>query len=779
MLVFWTATDDDTFFRNVQLPLRKIREGIEYRKVKLKPENGVYKARKGELVIAMGEQAVQLLHKAELVPKKNKKVNSLREQVFGRYMVTFDPGITRIDAAKEPLLHWDIALADRYHQTGSLEPVVGNYKWVEDFSDLIEYILKEYKRRGKRVDVSNDLETMGLDPFAKGKRIVSSCFTAKDGESQAVYLLNKTKEERLFILAQIKWILNSKKVRLGGANFKYDLLWYRVKHGIRCTNFDDDTLLMGSLLNENRSNSLKNHACEYTALGGYETALEEKYDKGEMEKIPLKDPDFLTYVGGDTDVAHKVARTMRRELKKNTSLQHFYRKIVHPASRAFESIEFQGLVIDRKRFAEVRKLVQKEVDESTDAILGMIPRKLQLKYADKENILTPNILREFLFTKAGLNLKPKMMTPKSGQDTVSNDHLMMFSDNPDAKAFVDAYSTLNSATKTISTFIDGFLKHARPDGKFHPTYAMYNGDLFGGGNAKDDSGTVTGRFSTKAPSIHILPKHTKWAKALRSCYPTVAGMTQFQIDFNEGELRIAACLSEDPTMIKVYQDKKSLHAMTGATLTEMPIEEFMKLKVEDMDRYNKARQKSKAINFGFIFGLQAPGFREYARTSFGLELSLEESEIYREVFFGTYDHLEGWHRKYIEIAKTNKKVISPLGRVRHLPLVDSPFWGIKSKAERQAINSPVQGTLSDVCAYGITKIRQRFTEQEVWIAGMTHDSAYGYIPSEHVIPRLTEMKHIMENLPLREEFNWDHPVPFVIDAEISTTNLAELKGISL
>jgi DNA polymerase I-like protein with 3'-5' exonuclease and polymerase domains len=780
MLVFWTSADDDTFLQNVTRPLRLIREGVEHRKVKFDPEKPRYKARKGEIVVCMGDGPLKKMREAGVVPKKNKTVNSLRHKVIrNRYMFTFDPDAPKMDAAKVPLLQSDIAMADRFEQTGSLEPVVGKYKWVDDLTVVIEEILAEYKRRGKRVLVSNDLETMGLDPFAKGKKIVSTCFTVLDGTAYAVYMLNKTKEEKAFILDQINWIFNSKKVRLCGANFKFDLLWYRVKHALRCTNFEDDTLLMGSLLNENRSNSLKGHAWENTQLGGYETKLEDKYDKGEMEKIPLDDPDFLTYVGGDTDVCYKVTKKMRRDLKHWVDLQRFYRKVVHPASRAFESIEYQGVLIDRRRFAEVREIVQKEADSSYQIISDMIPRKMHLKYADKENLLTPAILREFLFTKAGLNLKPKMMTAKSGQPSTANDHLIMFHDNPDAKAFVDAYENLNSANKTISTFIDGFLKHVRSDGKFHPTYAMYNGDLFGSGKEKDDSGTVTGRFSTKAPSIHILPKHTKWAKLLRSCYPTVPGYTQFQIDFNEGELRIAACLSGDPTMIKVYKDKKSLHAMTGSTLVRTDIDTFMGWKTTQPEKYGQARQKSKAINFGFIFGLQAPGFREYARTSFGLELSEQESEEYRDIFFKTYDHLFGWHNTYTNMAKKNKMVVSPLGRIRHLPLVDSPFWPVKSKAERQAINSPVQGTLSDVCAYGISKIRERFTEEEVWVAGMTHDSAYGYIPSEHCTERLREMKFIMENLPLKKEFDWDAPVPFILDAEISTTNMAELKGISL
>jgi hypothetical protein len=184
-------------------------------------------------------------------------------------------------------------------------------------------------------------------------------------------------------------------------------------------------------------------------------------------------------------------------------------------------------------------------------------------------------------------------------------------------------------------------------------------------------------------------------------------------------------------------------------------------------------------NFGLIYGMRPDGFREYARTGFDLILTAAEAEEWGDKFFATYDRLHPWHNNAINYAKKHKQVISPLGRIRHLPLIDSPVWFVKSRAERMAINAPVQSTLSDVCLYGIGKIRERFTEQEVWISGMTHDSLGGYIPTEHAISRLTEMKHIMENLPLKEEFQWEPKVPFVLDVETSITNLSELKGIQL
>lgn len=733
----------------------------------------------------MGLGPLETMQAHGLIPKNRKTMKSrgivtLHPSTGGVWMNTYDPDIVRSDISKDPEIRWDIRLIERYHRTRSLKPEVGDYEWVEDFSETVQYIKDKYEATGKAVDVGHDLETMGLVPFIPEKKIITAAFSVEEGQAQMIYLLDKTPARLKRIHMQVQWLLTSPMVSLKGANLKYDLLWWMVKHGIKCTNFKMDTLLVGSMLNENRSNSLKGHACEYTSMGGYETEFETKFpDKGSMENVPKNEPTFSDYVGGDPDACLRVSNVMRGELKNNRNLQHLYVKIIHPAARKFEEIEYHGVEVDLKQFERVRAKVDADAQVCHQKLISLMPRRLKLKYADKDNLLTPKILREFLFTPAGLNLKPKMVTKKTEEATVSMDHLMMFLDDPVAKEFIQTLKKYNSATKTISTFIDGFLKHLRPDGKIHPTYALFNGDLYGYGNSDDDAGTDSGRFSARDPAIHILPKHTYWAKDLRSCYPAPPGHVVFQIDFKEGELRVAADIADDTTMIESYRKGYSLHALTGSKLSQMTIQDFLKKKETDRKYFDRQRQKSKAINFGFLFGLQPKGFKEYARKSFDLEVSMQESEDFRNMFFSTYDCLEGWHNRFIGMAYQNKEVVSPLGRVRHLPLIDSPIWKVQGKQERRAINAPVQGTLSDLCAYGIVHIGRRFTMQEVRLAGMTHDSIYGYIPENHVMDRLREMKHIIENLPLEREFGWKPKVSFPVDAEISDKNLAELEGIDL
>ena len=287
-------------------------------------------------------------------------------------------------------------------------------------------------------------------------------------------------------------------------------------------------------------------------------------------------------------------------------------------------------------------------------------------------------------------------------------------------------------------------------------------------------------FVAEGIVVHnTLPKHTKWAGLLRSCYISPPGYVFFQVDFSQGELRITACHANEYTMLAAYKKGIDLHAMTGSGLSGYSLDEFLSFKgTEDKGHiFDDFRFKAKAANFGLVYGMQSKGYREYARTGFDLDLSLAEADGQRNLFFNTYPELKFWHVRQVEEAHRNKSVRSPLGRVRNLPLIDSKNWSVASKAERQAINAPIQSTLSDLCMWSMVKVRERYSMEEVWLAGMTHDSIYGYLPEEHYKERLAEIKYIMENLPLKDKFQWEPQIPFPVDVEISHTNLKELETI--
>jgi DNA polymerase I-like protein with 3'-5' exonuclease and polymerase domains len=171
------------------------------------------------------------------------------------------------------------------------------------------------------------------------------------------------------------------------------------------------------------------------------------------------------------------------------------------------------------------------------------------------------------------------------------------------------------------------------------------------------------------------------------------------------------------------------------------------------------------------------GYQAYAKASYGVEMSENEAQQQREDFFDLYPALVGWHNKYRGFAKNKGFVSSPLGRVRHLPMIWSKDREIAAGAERQAINSPIQATLSDLCLWAITLLEQQYADKGLWIAGMTHDSLYGYYPMNSPIDWPRVITETMSNLPIKETFGWDHQIPFPADIEVGPNmgNLEEVK----
>lgn len=795
LLKIWTAGESSLLSKTFGAALKSMKPEIPPHEFIAWDEEEVPKPGPGEITLVCGVKPLDTLRRHKLITKQ-KSITTLRETPVpapegGHYLVTFDPAITTKEFDKQALIQWDLQLARRLLKTGSLMPPVGKYRWVSSYTSMIKWIEEQFEKTKKPVAVAMDTETMGLYPWYPDRDIVSISFTAQPKTAELLYFGPQkgavALDTDVDLFEQIVWLLNSPKIKLRGANLKYDLVWIAEKWGIECSNFKADTLLIGSMLDENRSNSLNLHAKLFTEIGGYDDPFNAKYDKGHMEKIPTD--DLLIYAGGDTDAAQQTADVLIEELTDDAELTRLYTKIVHPASRAFEKIERRGVFVDREKYAKLCDDLQVVIKETQNQALELLPRKMREKYRerisdqieDEKNPLLPVVLKEYFFSANGLNLKPKEFTPKPDKNNnpvpaMTKSHLRQFADNPDAKAMVETLTTMDSASKTLSTFGIGFLKHLRPDGRFHPSYMLFKGGYMD--DADDESGTNTGRLSAKDPAFQTLPKKTKWAKRLRECFPAPPGKVVISIDYSQGELKIVACVAPEPMMLEAYMKGLDLHAVTGAKLSQTPLEEFLKWKDAEekalADAFEKHRGNAKPANFGLIYGMSAAGFQAYAWANYGIKLTLAEAEAMRNAFFELYPGLLDYHDNQRNLVRWKEAVRSPLGRVRHLPMIRSWDRMIKSKAERQAINSPIQSALSDMMIWAIHLIEDAYGEN-IEVVGMIHDALIAYVPAENAEMWAGRAVEIMSNLPLHE-VGWQPQLKFTADAEAGP-DLANLKKL--
>lgn len=795
-LMIWTSSEAHAVERVFASVLRSFRPDVpEHEFVVHKVGDVPPDVREGDILLCCGDKPLESLRVAKIVPK-NRTVNSMREKPIsaptgGTIMVTYDPRLVNMEPEKQEIIEWDVRLAVRVLRTRSLMPEIGSYKYVNDYGPMIEWIKAEYARKGnKAVDVSCDTETMGFYAWYPDKDIVSISFTAQPETAELLYLGPQKPpiplDPDVDLFSQIQWLLTTPMVKTRFANGKYDLIWIGEKWGIECTNFRFDTMLVGTLLNENRSNSLNVHTKTLTPMGGYDDPFNAKYDKGKMETIPAEE-DLLVYAGGDTDACQRVADVLRDELTDDPALTRFYITILHPAARAFEKIERRGVHIDVDKFHVLRDDLQKLIKEGEKTTLDLLPNKMKIKYRDRiddqiakgKNPMLPSILKEFFFSPSGLNLKPKEKTEKTGEPSMAKSHLRQFAHVPEAMAMVEALTNVDTASKTLSTFVEGFLKHLRPDGLLHPQYFLGKAEFEG--HDDDDSGTVTGRLSAKDPPFQIIPKKTKWAKRVRECFTAPPGKVLISIDYSQGELKVVACFAPEPTMLQAYEDGLDLHAVTGAKLAQVDLKEFLTWKEnEDAELaalFEKNRGNAKPANFGLLYGQQVEGFMAYAWANYGIRLTYDEAEKMRNAFFELYPGLLQYHDRQRNLVGMSGMVRSPLGRIRHLPQIKSTDRMIRSKANRQAINSPIQSTLTDMMIWAIALIDREYPNGEIGVVGMIHDALIAYVPESDVNLWAGRAVQIMSNLPFHE-VGWKPQLPFTVDVEAGS-NLANVKKLKL
>ncbi len=1056
MLILWTPDENKDLFKltkDVPADLKVVRHSNT---------SALPPTKEGDVVLAMGGEVRDTLESLKLIPKKRtigalRPPKSIKLPTGGTLLVTYSMAVGAVNYELGVQARIDFNMAVRLATTGSLAPKLGHYRWVPRFSEAIEGIREKYAKTGQPVDVALDLETIGLSPYAEKVWILTIQVAWKKGHADIVYIPSLEYQNKLrakagtvesTVLDDVRWLLTTEMVSLRGANLKFDLNWIKVHYGFDCTNFKFDTMIVGSLLDENRGSSLNLHTKWYCPdLGGYDDHLNAKYDKSRMDLIP-KD-ELLPYAAGDADACLRVADTMKKELLSDPPLARFYVKILHPAARAYEHVERTGLLIDVPYYLEFENELEAEIERLEKQAFKIMGGRICAKHKDKLSLTRAAVLKEFMFGPLGLNLKPKMLTGKTGEPSTSMDHLMMFATDPAAKEFIDVVNEWAVARKMLSTYvckrdedgnvIGGFLSHMQPDCRFHPTYFFHN-------SADGEGGTNTGRLSARDPAIQCLkgdtpvltdkgylpiqrivegyergesykvlthtgkwkpvvgvyrngvqpvfnvmsesgkvvtstanhpyltqrgwirtdqlrygdlcyelrsqneevhqpdiplmggdeeplhqpnqqglasvwgeghhgvsrvdgvqelprghggearqgvvhrtqggerpvlqgelcvglaeaagqqsqehqtdhaqradedrsrvgirsgnqsgtialstlsgdvdgasldegdpwnrdvfqaahivsistagecetfdltiegshsfvangvvvhntvPKHSKWAKKLRKAFIAPPGMLILSNDYSQGELKITACLADEDTMIEAYLKGIDLHAVTAGSIVGMDLDEIMALKETQPDKYDELRQLGKAGNFGLIYGMGAEGFQQYAQFSYRVVLSLEQAHDARDKFFKTYPKLLKWHTKYKNLARQWGYIRSPLGRVRHLPLINSRDRQSASKDERRAVNAPVQSTLSDMSLWATARAHENGWTKEAPVVAMVHDQLISYIPEDNWEFYAKRMKGLMQSLPFNE-VGWSPALPFTVDCEVGP-NLGELK----
>ena len=646
-----------------------------------------------------------------------------------------------------------------------------DYRWCLDLTPLLNNPPKL---------ISVDCETTGLE-WHKDTRILTVQISIEPGKSIMIPAdpaypfpcggLDIAAKRALCrrLASQLKTLLENPKVEVAGQNFKFDYLFLKEKLGITVANYAHDTILMAHLLDENmRSKNLDDLARLYVPdMAGYNDVYNNDPDHQGKTRMDLFPPEkMLPYGCGDTDATFRLFNVLKKRLQADPKLWNAYLNVEMPTVRAFCKVERVGYPVDLDALERFRMQLVEHIGREEIRLLGMIPSSIKAEYAETGvglKLTRPALLKAFLFTHDdGLKLAPRVFTKTKEPSTSIKLHLPYFTDD---HVIIRDIIEFSKYQHMHDSSVVSFQKYIT-NGKIFPSYKLH--------------GTTTFRPSSENPNGQNMPKHGPLAASYRKIFKAPPGYVFVDADYSQIELRIMAILSGDATMLRIYREGGDIHRKTGASVrfkrAKDAMEQFALLDKKEQKFW---RQAAKAVNFGFLFGMWYKKFGEYAKTTYNVDFTENESKDARIFFFLDYPGIEKYHGYIKEWVNAHGYVRYISGHVRHLPDIRSPDAGVRQECERQAINSPVQGFAVQLGKLAIARITNDVDPGLLKICGFVHDSIVALAPEDRAMEAGRVMKRYMETNPLEQLFGFKPPIPIIADVSIgrSLADLIELEDI--
>jgi len=682
---------------------------------------------KPDLIVLLGEWSL-------LQHLNRKKIGKFRGEIHNvgpyTYIATYHPsyilrqahaGYPNIPVSKmgeaEKLFYSDIKEAVEYLKHGKTPEIEIEYSSIDPPTSKV---------------VAFDLETENLDVVHTNGEVLAISVAGKDKIYSARIKDNKLKPK-------IKQILSDPKIIKVVHNRPFDE-WI-CKKNLKCEVKGPiyDVMTMAHVVDENmEAYNLEHLANVYTDMYNIKDIVgHNRSNLSEISKAKL-----LKYVAIDAKATLQVYKELAPRISRDKKLLRYYYYYMIPVENAFANISQTGWPINLKKLDENEDVLYDE--------LSKLEEKLLPPDAEK---LTPNVIAKYMFTKEGLGLKPISFTEKTQQPSTDKHHLKRFKDNP----WVADLIRYNRIKKILSTYIPLLRKNLKPDGYIYPKIFL--------------TGTVTGRTVILDPPLQQFPTHGDLAKYILELITTEDGYVIATQDLSQSEVRIAGWLAGDENILGALNKGLDIHTYTASILAGVSYDKVTK----------EQRQKAKPVVFGLLYGMQAKTLVDYAFKNYDIVLTEKEATLYREKFFSVpngYWRLPIYHKKMVAIASRLGHVRCVLGRIRHLPKINDKdiYW--RSKAERQAINTPVQNFSSELACLGVSLFYKEIMSQprlrtKVKLTNLFIHDAYYYRAREDVVEKCQEiLKDCFENRT--KEYikkNWGITVgyPIETDGKVGTT----------
>jgi DNA polymerase-1 len=540
-----------------------------------------------------------------------------------------------------------------------------SYRAIFSLEDLDAFIARarDYGR------LAVDTETDSLN--AMRARLVGICLAAAPGDAVYIPLLHGTDGLSLGedetpqlgtgeVLDRLADIFTDEAVIKVGQNLKYDLVVLG-RHGAVLTPVDD-TMLMSYVLDcgaeshgmdELAKRHLDHECIPFTELAG----------KGKKQKTfdQLPIADATTYAAEDADVTQRLGLLLKDRLV-DESLLTVYERIERPLVPVIAAMEREGIRVDKNELSRLSSTFAQKMAAFEDEAFETA--------GERFNLGSPKQIGEILFDRLGL---PGGKKTKTGAWATGADLLEELA--AQGHATPRAILGWRQMSKLKSTYSDALSTAIHPEtGRVHTSFSL--------------ASTNTGRLSSNDPNLQNIPIRTEEGRKIRRAFIAEEGHLLVSADYSQIELRLLAHIGEVPELAEAFRQGTDVHALTASEVFGVPLDEV----TADL------RRSAKTINFGIIYGISAYGLS----TRLGIERG--RAADYIDSYFAKFPGIRRYMDETIARAREDGFVETEFGRRLHITGINAKQPNMRSFAERQAINAPIQGTAADVVKRAMARV---------------------------------------------------------------------------
>ena len=544
----------------------------------------------------------------------------------------------------------------------SQKSVNHQYQWVNSpagRSLLLEKLLQQ-------TSVCFDTETTGLN--ALQAELVGIAFSWEP--HKGYYLaMPANKEETQRIIDDFRPFFENPQIEKIGHNLKFDLK-VLLKYKLKVVGPLFDTMIAHYLINPDMRHNMDVLAetyLNYSPQSITELIGKKGKDQGNMRDVSLDQQ--TQYAVEDTDITLQLKHHFEKELAEAQTTELF-KTVELPLVEVLTDMEAEGINLNVDFLNDLSKTLTADI--------AVLEKDIYTEVGETFNLASPKQLGVILFEKLKLVDKPKKT--KTGQYSTAEDILSYLAKDHPIVAKILEWRSLQ---KLENTYVSALPSDLNP--QTQRIHTVYNQAV-----------AATGRLSSNNPNLQNIPIRTPRGQAVRKAFiPRDDQHILMAADYSQIELRIIAALSKDPAMVKAFQNNEDIHAATAARVFDVPLEEVTR----------EQRSNAKTVNFGIVYGVSAFGLSQQTN------LNRTESKELIDTYYASYPQLKQYIADQVNFARENGYVATVLGRRRYLKDINSQNAVVRSAAERNAVNAPIQGSAADIIKLAMIQIHRKIKEE--------------------------------------------------------------------